>query len=73
MKDCNYKPAGTGFVQGDGKEMPDRGTSTGWNGADPQLGGMSTDQSATNSMGGMGSAANSDPDGTPFGGKSQTI
>lgn len=54
MKECNYKP--NGEVQGDSRSMPDRGVSTGMSdsyGAD-----LSGD--ATNSMGRIGSASNSD-------------
>lgn len=59
MKDCNYKPDGTGYVQGDGKEMPDRGTSTGFV-ANTQEGSMSTEPDATNRVGGMGGSTGSD-------------
>lgn len=69
MSDTNYKPDGTGVVMGDKKAMPDRGTSTGMNpGAEPYLDGQSVDQSATNSMGGIGRATKSDPESTSFGG-----
>lgn len=54
MKECNYKP--NGEVQGDSRAMPDRGVSTGLSdsyGAD-----LSGD--ATNSMGKIGGASNSD-------------
>lgn len=67
MKDTNYKPDGKGVVMGDTRGLPDRGTSTGWHGADPMLGGASTDPDATNSMGSIKGATRSDPfeDGSP--------
>lgn len=51
----SYKP--NGEVQGDTKAMPDRGTSTG--ASDTYGADISPD--ATNRMGGLGNAANSDP------------
>lgn len=65
MKDCNYKP--NGEVQGDPSGIPNRGTSVGWV-ENTQEGGMSTDPSAINRIGGMGSAADSDGESTSFGG-----
>jgi hypothetical protein len=44
MKDCNYKPDGTGVVMGDSKAVPNRGTDIGFHGADPQLDGAGTGQ-----------------------------
>lgn len=61
MSDSNYKPDGTGVVMGDTRAMPDRGTGTGMTGFDLQDGGMSLDQSATNSMGKISGATQSDP------------
>lgn len=63
MKDSNYKPDGTGVVMGDKKSMPDRGTSTGWHGADPKIEGASTDPEAINRIGSITSATKSDPAG----------
>lgn len=60
MSDANYKPDGTGVVMGDKKPVPDRGTGTGMTGIKTDLGGMSIDVDATNSMGGMGETS-SDP------------
>lgn len=61
MSDSNYKPDGTGVVMGDTKPMPDRGTGVGMTGYDPQLGGMSIDVDATNSLGKITNATQSDP------------
>jgi hypothetical protein len=69
MKDCNYKPSGE--LQGDTKGLPDRGTGTGWHGADPMLDGRSTDADATNSLGSIGGATKSDSESTPFGGSTR--
>lgn len=68
MKDCNYKPDGTGVVMGDKKGMPDRGTETGWHGADPKLDGQGTGGDETNSQGGIGGSTKSDSESVPFGG-----
>jgi hypothetical protein len=67
MSDTNYKPDGTGVVMGDKKGMPDRGTSTGWHGADPQLDGASVDTDATNSTGKITGSTKSDSESTGFG------
>ena len=58
MSDSNYKPSGE--LQGDTKAMPDRGTSTGMTGPEPVLDGMSLDQDATNYIGSIKSATQSD-------------
>jgi hypothetical protein len=63
MSDTNYKPDGTGVVMGDTKAMPDRGTGTGMTGYDTHGEGMSLDLEATNSMGKITGATNSDPAG----------
>lgn len=68
MSDTNYKPDGTGIVMGDKKAMPDRGTSTGWHGADPQLDGHGTGPDDINRISGIGGATKSDKESTPFGG-----
>lgn len=69
MKDCNYKPDGTGKVMGDTKGLPDRGTSTGMSpGAEPFLDGQSVDQDSTNSLGKITGATKSDKESTSFGG-----
>lgn len=68
MSESNYKPDGTGKVMGDTKGLPDRGTSTGWHGADAQLDGASTDQDSTNSLGKITGATKSDKESTSFGG-----
>jgi hypothetical protein len=60
MSESNYKPDGTGVVMGDKKPVPDRGTSTGMTGIKTDLGGMSIDVDATNSMGAVGDTG-SDP------------
>ena len=60
MSDSNYKPAGTGVVQGDTKPMPDRGTSTGMTGFSTELDGRGIDVDATNSLGGL-AGTDSDP------------
>lgn len=73
MSDTNNRPLKDGSLRGDSKGMPDRGTSTGWHGADPQLDGRSTDTDSTNSMGGIGGATKSDSESVPFGGSSQRI
>ena len=61
MSESNYKPSGE--LQGDTKAMPDRGTSTGMTGLDTHSEGMSLDQDATNAMGGIKSATQSDRGG----------
>lgn len=66
MKDCNYKPSGE--LQGDSKSIPNKGTGTGFHGADPQLDGAGTGQDDTNSMGSIKSSTKSDSESTPFGG-----
>jgi hypothetical protein len=66
MKDSNYKPDGTGVVMGDTKSMPDRGTSTGMNPGAPVWAvenGFSLDPEATNRIGGIKSATQSDAPG----------
>ena len=66
MSDSNYIPDGTGVVMGDRKPMPDRGTGTGMTGYMVVDDGMSIDQDATNSMGAITSATQSDaPDESP--------
>lgn len=59
MKDCNYRPDGTGVVMGDTKAVPNKGTGTGMTGYathnDKSIG-----QDATNSMGGISGATGSD-------------
>lgn len=67
MSDTNNRPLKDGSLRGDSKSMPDRGTSTGWHGADPQLGGASTDQDSTNSMGSIKGSTKSDSESTGFG------
>jgi hypothetical protein len=54
-KECNYRPSGE--LQGDDKAMPDRGTATGMTG---DTMGASTDCCATNPMGKMTGATQSD-------------
>lgn len=54
MKDCNYKP--NGELQGDTRAMPDRGTSTGFNG---DTYGADTSPKATNRQGSV--STKSDP------------
>jgi hypothetical protein len=61
MSESNYKPAGTGVVQGDTKAMPDRGTSTGLTGYDTHGEGMGLGQDDTNSLGSISGATGSDP------------
>jgi hypothetical protein len=57
------RPDGSGVVQGDDKAMPDRGTSTGFNG---DTYGADTSQSAINRQGGISGACKSDaPDTEP--------
>ncbi len=69
MSDTNNRPLKDGSLRGDTKGMPDRGTSTGMDpGASPYLDGQSVDQSATNSMGGIGGSTKSDGESVPFGG-----
>ena len=60
MSESNYRPSGE--LQGDTKAMPDRGTSTGMSG-NTDMGGMSINPDATNSMGSIKSACKSDPMG----------
>jgi hypothetical protein len=59
VSESNYVP--NGMLQGDTKGMPDRGTSTGLTGEDPQLDGASIDGEATNRIGSITGATGSDP------------
>lgn len=68
MSDTNNRPNKDASLRGDTKSMPDRGTSTGWHGADPQLDGASTEQESTNSLGKITGATKSDKESTSFGG-----
>lgn len=63
MSDSNYKPDGTGVVMGDRKPMPDKGTGTGMTGFPLEDGGMSLDDTATNTIGKITGATKSDPPG----------
>lgn len=60
MKDCNYKPDGTGVVMGDTKPMPDKGTTTGMTGFATDLGGQGIGLDDTRSMGGISGSTGSD-------------
>jgi hypothetical protein len=60
MSDSNYKPDDTGFVHGDRKPMPDRGTTTGMTGYNTHGEGMGLGQDDTNSMGSITGATGSD-------------
>lgn len=62
MSDTNNRPLPDGSLRGDTKSMPDRGTSTGM-GDNAQTEGMSLDLDATNSMGSIRSATQSDAPG----------
>ena len=59
MSDSNYKPDGTGVVMGDTKAMPNKGTTTGMPDNTYDLG-VSIDQDATNTMGGISGSTQSD-------------
>ena len=57
------RPDGSGVVQGDSASMPDRGTSTGFNG---DTYGADVSQSAINRQGGIsGTSKSHDPDERP--------
>lgn len=67
MSDTNNRPLKDASLRGDSKSMPDRGTSTGWHGAEPHLGGASTDGESTNSLGKITGSTKSDSESTGFG------
>lgn len=68
MSETNNRPNKDGSLRGDDKGMPDRGTSVGWHGADPQLDGKSVEPEAINRIGSITSATKSDSESTSFGG-----
>lgn len=69
MSDTNNRPNQDASLRGDDKAMPDRGTSVGWHGADPQLDGAATDAESINRKGRITGATGSDSESTPFGGE----
>lgn len=59
MSESNYRPSGE--LQGDARAMPDRGNGTGMSGQPTDMGGMSINPDATNSIGSMTGDCKSDP------------